>query len=109
MADLPDWIHYRYVPKGARIATNQESSDAQDIRSGQGTARKTNGTMSVGHGQSVDASSADAATSSTAYLYGSPLEEGDLELEIVAVNKETYQTSKDTIKLTIQEKESKSS
>lgn len=96
MADLPDWIHYKYVPKGTSTTSLHVNT-----QSGQGTELKTNGTMSV-QGQSINASSA-----SVAYLYGSPVEEGDVELEIVAVNKETYQTSRDTIKLTIQEKESK--
>lgn len=44
---------------------------------------------------------------STGYLYGSPVTDGDIEIEIIALNSYTYDTTMDTLKLTVVERESK--
>lgn len=46
--------------------------------------------------------------SNTGYLYGSPVTDGDIEIEIIALNSHTYDTTMDTLKLTVVERESKS-
>jgi len=44
-----------------------------------------------------------------AFLYGSPTfdEDGDIEIEVIAMNKYNYDTTKDTIKFTITKRESR--
>ena len=44
--------------------------------------------------------------SNTGYLYGSPVTDGEIDLEIIALNTRTYDTTMDTMKLTIVERES---
>lgn len=44
--------------------------------------------------------------SKTGYLYGSPVTDGEIDLEIIALNTRTYDTTMDTMKLTIVERES---
>jgi hypothetical protein len=45
--------------------------------------------------------------SQTGLLYGSPVSDGDIELEVIALNERTYDTSQDSLKLTVVERESK--
>jgi len=42
-----------------------------------------------------------------AYLYGTPISDGDIDIEIIALNKHTYDTHRRTIKFSVSEKESK--
>lgn len=44
---------------------------------------------------------------STGYLYGSPVTDGDIEIEIIALNSYTYDTTMDTVRLTVVDRESK--
>lgn len=119
MADLPDWMYYKYVQLDTSSSphyprsTNGSALDSNDVQGSNRGMEKTNApTLILGHGQNGHGQSGhgqnghvSSPVTSIAFLYGSPSEEGDLELEIIAVNKETYSTSRDTIKLTIQEKE----
>lgn len=43
--------------------------------------------------------------SQTGILYGSPVSDGDIELDVIALNSRTYETSQDSLKLTVVERE----
>lgn len=45
--------------------------------------------------------------SQTGMLYGSPVSDGDIELEVIALNSRTYDTTRDSFKVTVIERESK--